>query len=73
MRTRRGELPPAEVGGHAQPPWRKELHRDFERAFAETRLPERANYEKANELLIKARRQRRIHFVFVRSMPWLCS
>ena len=37
--------------------WRKELHRDFERALAETRLPERLNYEKANEFLIKARRQ----------------
>ena len=37
--------------------WRKELHRDFERALAETQLPERPNYEKANEFLIKARRQ----------------
>jgi len=37
--------------------WRKELHHDFERALAETQLPERPNYEKANAFLIKARRQ----------------
>jgi len=37
--------------------WRKELHRDFERALAETKLPERPDYEKANVFLIKARRQ----------------
>ena len=32
------------------------LHKDFEKAFAETNLPERPDYEKANEFLIKARR-----------------
>ena len=37
--------------------WRKELHRDFERALAETRLPERPDYEAANRFLIKARRE----------------
>ena len=37
--------------------WRKELHRDFERALAETKLPERPNYERVNGLLVKARRQ----------------
>jgi hypothetical protein len=36
--------------------WRLNLHKDFEKAFAETSLPERPNYEKANEFLIKARR-----------------
>lgn len=36
--------------------WRKELHRDFEDALAETKLPERADYEAANCLFIKARR-----------------
>jgi hypothetical protein len=36
--------------------WRKELHRDFERALAETKLPERPDYEAANRFLIKARR-----------------
>lgn len=35
---------------------RLNLHKEFERAFAETSLPERPNYEKANEFLIKARR-----------------
>jgi hypothetical protein len=35
---------------------RLNLHKKFERAFAETSLPERPDYEKANEFLIKARR-----------------
>jgi hypothetical protein len=37
--------------------WRRELHLDFERALAETKLPERPDYERANEFLLKARRQ----------------
>lgn len=37
--------------------WRLVLHKDFENAFAETKLPQRPNYEKANEFLIKARRE----------------
>jgi len=37
--------------------WRRELHEDFEKALSETRLPERPDYEKANEFLLKARRQ----------------
>ncbi len=36
--------------------WRRELHHDFERALAQTRLPERPDYEEANRFLIKARR-----------------
>ena len=52
LAVKRGELPWAEVDA-----WRKELHRDFEHALTETQLPERPNYEKANEFLIKARRQ----------------
>ena len=36
--------------------WRKELHRDFESDRAETKLPERPDYEAANRFLIKARR-----------------
>jgi len=36
---------------------RKELHRDFERALAETKLPERPDYERANLFLIKARKE----------------
>jgi len=46
-------------GGSAWPEvdsWRKELHRDFERALAETKLPERPDYERANGFLVKARR-----------------
>jgi hypothetical protein len=35
--------------------WRQELHRDFERALAETPLPERPDYEAANRFLVKAR------------------
>ncbi len=51
LAVKRGELPWAEVDG-----WRRELHRDFERALAETRLPERPDYERANGFLVKARR-----------------
>lgn len=35
--------------------WRQELHRDFEQALMETKLPERPDYEAANRLLIAAR------------------
>jgi hypothetical protein len=52
LAVKRGELPWADVDA-----WRKELHCDFERALAETQLPERPDYEKANEFLIRARRQ----------------
>jgi uncharacterized protein len=37
--------------------WRRDLHKDFELALARTGLPERPDYEKANEFLLKARRQ----------------
>jgi uncharacterized protein len=36
--------------------WRRELHEEFEAAFAKTSLPERPDYEKANGYLIRARR-----------------
>ena len=52
LAVKRGELPWTEVDA-----WRKELHRDFERALAETKLPERPDYEAANRFLIKARRE----------------
>jgi hypothetical protein len=52
LSVKRGEVPWADVVA-----WRQELHRDFEHALVETKLPERPDYEKANELLIKARRQ----------------
>ena len=51
LAVKRGELPWAEVDA-----WRKELHRDFERALGETKLPERPDYEAANCFLVKARR-----------------
>jgi hypothetical protein len=35
--------------------WRLSLHSEFDRAFAETKLPERPNYEQANLFLIKSR------------------
>lgn len=52
LAVKRGEMPWAEVDA-----WRKELHHDFERALAETKLPERPDYEAANRFLIKARRE----------------
>lgn len=36
--------------------WRLELHEQFNSAFEETTLPERPDYERANDYLIKARR-----------------
>lgn len=36
---------------------RQELHRDFEHALAETKLPERHDDEVANRFLLKARRE----------------
>lgn len=36
--------------------WRKELHKEFDRALEETSLPERPDYERANEFLVRARR-----------------
>jgi len=52
LAIKRAELPWAEVDA-----WRKELHHDFERALAETKLPERPDYEAANRFLIKARQK----------------
>ena len=52
LAVKRGPLPWAEVDA-----WRKELHRDFERGLAETKVPERPAYEAANSFPIKARRQ----------------
>ena len=36
--------------------WRRELHRDFEIALSETKLPERPDYEAANRFLIECAR-----------------
>jgi hypothetical protein len=51
LAVKRGEIPWPDVDA-----WRKELHADFERALAETKLPERPDYEAANRFLVKARR-----------------
>lgn len=55
LAVKRGELSWDKVNT-----WRQELHRDFEQALAETKLPERPDYEAANELLICARRQKAV-------------
>jgi len=52
LAVKRGEMTWTEVDA-----WRKELHYDFECALSETKLPERPDYEAANQFLIKARRQ----------------
>jgi hypothetical protein len=45
-----------EISWHEVDAWRLDLHREFEISFAETKLPERPDYEWANRFLIKARR-----------------
>ena len=52
LAVKRGEVPWTELDA-----WRKDLHHDFERALAETNVPERPDYEAANCFLIKARRE----------------
>jgi hypothetical protein len=52
LAVKRGEIPWPDVDT-----WRKQLHRDFEHALTETKLPGRPDYEAANRLLIKARRE----------------
>ena len=37
--------------------WRIELHKEFEKAFEKTKLPERPYYEKANQFLLYSRRK----------------
>ncbi len=46
----------AEVPWEETEKWRLSLHANFERALAETKLPDRPDYEKANLFLVKARR-----------------
>jgi hypothetical protein len=52
LAIRRSEVPWAEVDA-----WRRQLHRDFDAAYARTRLPERPDYERADAFLLKARRE----------------
>jgi uncharacterized protein len=50
LAIKRGEL-----GWEETEKWRLALHAELDRAFAETSLPERPDYEAANAFLIKAR------------------
>jgi hypothetical protein len=51
LAIKRGDVPWAEVDA-----WRLELHKDFDAAFAASKVPERPDYERANAFLVKARR-----------------
>lgn len=50
LEIRRGLVPWEDVNA-----WRLRLHKEFDSAFASTRLPEYPDYERANEFLLKAR------------------
>jgi predicted nucleotidyltransferase len=52
LAIRRGE-----VGWDETEKWRLALHRQFDLALSETKLPERPDYERANEFLVNARRR----------------
>ena len=51
LAIRNGDMPWEEVNK-----WRLDLHSKFEHSFCNTSLPERPDYEKANSLLIEARK-----------------
>jgi uncharacterized protein len=51
LRIKRGDTPWDEVEA-----WRLDLHKRFDRAFEETVLPEKPDYQRANEYLVRARR-----------------
>jgi uncharacterized protein len=51
LSIKRGEVAWEEINA-----WRLALHKEFDEAFAKTKLPERPDYDKANDFLIKARR-----------------
>jgi predicted nucleotidyltransferase len=51
LAIKRGEVPFDDVEQ-----WRLDLHRQFDEAAQTTKLPERPDYERANALLLKARR-----------------
>ena len=57
MRVKCGHFGWPATAGRPRALWRKELHHDFERDLAETKLPERPDYEAANRFLVKARRE----------------
>ena len=51
LAIRRGETPWEEVNA-----WRLALHKEFDAAYADTRLPERPDYGRVNAFLVRARR-----------------
>jgi len=51
LAIKRGQLPWEETER-----WRLSLHQEFDQALSETALPDRPDYERANDFLIKARR-----------------
>ena len=51
LAIKRGKVPWEETEA-----WRSDLHAEFDRAFAETTLPDRPDYGAANAFLVKARR-----------------
>lgn len=53
LAIRDGVLPWPEINA-----WRLALHQEFDAAYSATELPERPDYERANALLLKARRSR---------------
>ncbi len=52
LTIKRGERPRPDVNE-----WRLRLHKEFDEAFASIQLPERPDYNLANEFLLKARRE----------------
>jgi hypothetical protein len=51
LSIKRGEVPFEQVEA-----WRLALHREFDSAVETTKLPDRPEYQRANALLLKARR-----------------
>ena len=45
-----------EVAWEETEQWRLSLHKEFDQALAATKLPDRPDYERANDFLVKARR-----------------
>lgn len=50
LAIKRGEVNWKEINA-----WRLELHREFNKAYTETHLPERPDYERVNDFLVRAR------------------
>jgi hypothetical protein len=50
LAVKRGEVPWQDIDA-----WRRDLHRDFDRALGATVLPERPDYEAANRFLVSVR------------------